>query len=236
MYSSSGIPSSCSSVGRRRPLTTTGSSLRPDDRVSRYSWAAARSLGLTLCTGRAADLGTGVAISGEGAGTTATVVLGLATDVLTPVARTPAGAALAATAPRGAGRSLGATAAGLAGFSLTGFEAALGVACRTVLGSGLLALRATALIVLPVFFAAALGRAGAFVLEAIWIQPLASQAGLEPLKNRFPGQFAAYENDRAGRSFVPAPGAPGLGGDHHVHPLQDLAPRRAADKKDAFIP
>src|SRR6267154_1002135 len=78
MYWPSCMRSNCSSVSRRLPLTTTGSSLRLDDRLRRYSWAAARSCGLTLCTGRAAVFGIGAARLGDGGGTTATVALGLA--------------------------------------------------------------------------------------------------------------------------------------------------------------
>lgn len=54
MYAASGIFSSSSSVGSRLPLTTMGASLRPAERVSRYSWAAAMSLALA---GRATGFG-----------------------------------------------------------------------------------------------------------------------------------------------------------------------------------
>src|SRR5260370_22015336 len=138
MYSPSGIRSNCSSVGSRRPPTTTGSSLRPDERVSRYSCAAARSFGLTLCTGRAADFGVGGALSGECAGTTATVVLGLTVAGLTAAGLVTATGALGGATVLTAGFAFVATAVDLVGFCLADLAAGLAIACRAGLETGLL--------------------------------------------------------------------------------------------------
>ncbi|HWY72357.1 MAG TPA: hypothetical protein VNW98_01855 [Burkholderiaceae bacterium] len=158
--------SNCSSVNRRFPFTITGSSLRPDDRVSRYSCAAARSFGLTLCTGRAADFGTGAAISGDGGGTTATVGLGFAA-VFTAAVRAAGTATLAGATALAAGFSFAAGVAVLVGFGLASLGAGFALLGRAGLETGLLTLRATDLTVLPVLFAAVFGRAGAFALETI---------------------------------------------------------------------
>jgi hypothetical protein len=153
-------------------------------------------LGLTVCTGRAADFGAGAAISGDGADTTATVVLGFAAAVLTDGTR----AGAAAGAVLATGLSLLATASGRVALCLAALAGGLLATGRIVglkadgLEAALLTLRATVLAVLPVVFAAAFGRAGAFALETIGFDPfmppslaLASQTGLEPLKNCFAG-------------------------------------------------
>src|SRR5262245_48476332 len=86
--------SSSSSVGNRLPLTTIGASLRPAERLSRYSFAAARSCALTVRTGRgfavmvggvgsalteATGAGRGAEDAGRAAGFTGGLAAGLAT-------------------------------------------------------------------------------------------------------------------------------------------------------------